>query len=194
MTLKLLLATGLLFTTATAAFAEESADAPDKPSFAASRTITLGATVVAVDHETREVTLEGADGETVSFTAGDDVRNLDQVEAGDAVLAEVFEEITVDVFANPEGVEPGAGEFVAAARAEAGEAPGAGVMDTVIISAIVEEIDLEANTFKLRGPEGNVREFTAANPENLKRAETGDLVVITITQAVGIMVAHPNSE
>jgi hypothetical protein len=58
---------------------------------------------------------------------------------------------------------------------------------------VVEEFDLEANTFKLRGPEGNVREFAARNPENLEKADVGDLVVITVTTAFGILVEHPDS-
>lgn len=165
----------------------------DKPSFSASRTQTMVATVDAIDHETREVTLS-AEGGTVTFTASDDIRNLAQVEAGDRVIAEVSEDISIEVFANPEGVEPGAGELVVEGRAAEGEMPGAAAMDSVVITSVVEEINLEANTFKLRGPEGNVKEFVAQNPENLKRAEVGDLVVITITQAMGIMVEHPGGE
>lgn len=167
--------------------------AQDKPSISATRTVTMSATVTAIDHETRAVTLQGEQGDSVSFTASEAVRNLAQVQSGDMVLVELFEEVDISVFANPEGIEPGAGEFVAEARAELGEMPAGGVVDTVVITAIVEEINLETNTFKLRGPEGNVKEFAARDPENLKRAEVGDLVVITITQAVGIMVEQPGS-
>lgn len=163
----------------------------EKPSLSASRTMTMGATVEAIDHETREVTLKGPEGNMVTITASPDVRNLAQVEVGDLVLAEVYEEVTIEVFDNPEGIEPGAGEMAAAARAEEGAMPGGAVMDTVVITAVVEEINLEANTFKLRGPEGNVREFTARNPDNLRRAAVGDLVVITVTQAMGIIVERP---
>ena len=129
----------------------------------------------------------------MSFTASDDVRNLAQVEVGDKVFAELYEEVAIEVFDNPEGIEPGAGEFSAEGRAELGEKPGGGVMDTLVITAVVEAIDLENNTFRLRGPQGNIREFTARDPENLRRANVGDLVVITITQAVGIMVENPGS-
>ena len=52
----------------------------------------------------------------------------------------------------------------------------------------VEEINLEANTFKLKGPEGVIEEYAAMNPENLKRAAVGDLVIITMTEAVAISV------
>ena len=166
----------------------------DKPSMAASRTMTMSATVEAINQETREVTLKGSSGEMVTITASPDVRNLAQVEAGDRVLAEVYEEVTIQVLANPEGMEPGAGEFGAAARADEGQMPGGAVMDTLVITAVVEEIDLENNTYKLRGPQGNIREFVAQDPENLKKAAVGDLVIITITQAMGVLVEQPVSE
>ncbi len=173
------------------AWAGEHEASADKPSISASRTITVGAEVTAIDHETRQVTLTGGDGESFSFTASEHVRNLSQVEVGDLVLAEVHEEITISVHAGVEGYEPSAGELMATGRAEEGAMPGGAAMDTLVITAVVEEINLENNTFKLRGPEGNVREFVARNPENLRRSEVGDLVVITITQAVGIMVERP---
>lgn len=172
----------------------DSHDNTDRPAFSASRTMTLGASVEAVNQETREVTLKNAEGDTVTFTAAPEVRNLAQIEAGDQVLAEITEEVRVEVHANPDGMEPGMGEVVAAARAEAGEMPAGAVSDTMVITAVVEEIDLDANTFKLRGPEGNVREFVARNPDNLRRSEAGDLVVITITESFGIMVERPTAD
>jgi hypothetical protein len=44
------------------------------------------------------------------------------------------------------------------------------------------------NTFKLKGPDGTVNEYVARNPDNLKRAAVGDLVVITVTAAVAVTV------
>jgi hypothetical protein len=177
-----------------AASAQEGVSDKDRPSLSASRTLTVGATVTAIDHETRDVTLQTPDGEEFSFVASPEVRNLAQVEVGDLVLAQLHEEVSIDVYANPEGLEPGAGELMETARAEAGAMPGGAISDTLILTAVVEEIDLERNTFKLRGPEGNVREFAARDPENLRRAEVGDLVVITVTQSVGIMVERPPEE
>ncbi len=171
--------------------ADEGMGNADKPSISASRTLTMSATVESIDQETREVTLVGPEGDMMTITAGDEVRNLAQVSAGDIVVAEITENITIEVFANPEGTQPGAGAFSADTAAELGAMPGAAVMDTVVISAVVEEINLEMNTFKLRGPEGNVREFAARNPDNLRKADVGDLVVITISEAVGIAVKSP---
>ena len=67
-------------------------------------------------------------------------------------------------------------------------------IDSVVVTATVEEINIEANTFKLKGPSGEIKEYEARNPENLKKAEVGDLVVITYTEAVAITVEKATTE
>ena len=60
--------------------------------------------------------------------------------------------------------------------------------ESAVATAIVEAINLEANTFRLREPDGEIREYTARNPDNLRRAEVGDKVVATVTTSVAITV------
>jgi hypothetical protein len=158
-----------------------------------SETVTITALVEAINHETREVTLRGPEGNTVSFVASEEARNLDQVEAGDIVMAEYVQSMSIEVMAN-DGFEPGAGEISAAGRSEKGEMPGMAAIDSVVVTATVEEINIEANTFKLKGPSGEIKEYEARNPENLKKAEVGDLVVITYTEAVAITVEKATTE
>jgi len=159
----------------------------DKPSFSASQSMTISAVVEAIDHETRVVTVRKPDGEAVTFTASDEARNLDQVEVGDVLIAEYVESVSIDVIAN-EGMEAGAAEVAAVARTKKGEMPGLAAMGSTVVTATVEEINLELNTFKLKGPDGTINEYAARNPENLKRAAVGDLVVITVTEALAITV------
>ena len=164
-----------------------------KPSFHASQSQVVTAVVEAINHETREVTLGLANGESVSFVASEQARNLPQVKVGDLVTAEYIEDVSIEVMANP-GLEAEAAEAVAMMRTEEGDMPGGAVVDQTVVTATVEEINLEANTFKLKGPEGNVREFTARNPDNLRRSEVGDLVVFTTTRAVAVSVEHVETE
>lgn len=160
----------------------------ERPSFFASQSATVNAVVESVNMETREVVLNRADGEVISFIASDEVRNLGQVETGDVVTAEYVESMSIEVFAN-EGYEPEEVEMAAKVRAAEGQKPGVAAIDTVVETATVEDINIEANTFKLRGVDGAVRQYTARNPENLKRARVGDLVVITMTNAMAISVS-----
>ena len=119
--------------------------------------------------------------------------NLEEVKVGDQVNVEYVRNLTVDVFAN-DGTEPSEGLMTATAVNTPDQAPGGMEMTTRVITATVAEINLEANTFKLNMPGGEVREFTARNPENLKRAKVGDLVVITFTEAVAAYLAEVTEE
>jgi len=161
--------------------------AMDKPSLHTSTTIQLTAVVEAINHETREVTVRKPDGEVVSFIAGEEARNLDRVDVGDLVHAKYVESMSIEVVAN-DGYEPGAGGYSTVDRSKKGDMPAVVAVDSQIVTATVEEINLAANTFKLKGPDGEVNEFTARDPENLKRAAVGDLVVITTSVGVAISV------
>jgi len=187
----ILIASLLLFTST--CWAGEMPAVTDKPSMSTSETIILTAMVEAINHETREVTLRGPEGNSVSFVASEEARNLGQVQVGDIVMAEYVQSMSIEVFAN-DGVEPGAGALAAAGRSEEGAMPGMAAIDTVVVTATVEEINIEANTFKLKGPSGEIKEYEARNPENLKKAEVGDLVVITYTEAVAITVEKTTAE
>jgi hypothetical protein len=171
-----------------AVFSAAAQDAKlDRPSFSASQSRTITAVVEAIDQETRVVTVRKTDGEAVTFTASEEARNLDQVAVGDVLIAEYKETVSIDVLAN-EGMTADAGKMGAVARAKKGEKPGMAAMEATVVAETVEEINLENNTFKLKGPDGTVTEYMARNPENLKRAEVGDLVVTTVTEAMAVTV------
>jgi len=185
--------TAALLLVASAVLAGTEEAKMDKPSFGASQSMTVSAVVEAIDHETRVVTVRKPDDEAITFTASEEARNLDQVSVGDVLIAEYRETITIDVIAN-DGLEPEAAGAAAMARTEKGEMPGVAAMDATVVISTVEEINIEANTFKLKGPDGVVTEYVARNPENLKRSEVGDLVVITVTETVAITVEKVPAE
>lgn len=183
---------GALFASfATIATADETM--LERPSFSASQTMTTSAEVEAVDYETRVVTLRRADGEEIVFTAGEEVRNLEQVVVGDMLVAEYIETVSIEVVAN-DGTEASEASSGATARAEKGEMPGYAAMDTTVVTATVEEINIEANTFKLKEADGSIHEYVARNPDNLTRAKVGDLVITTVSTAVAIAVEKKTAE
>lgn len=177
------------------AVSEDKVDpsSPEKPAISTSMAVVVTSTVEAINHETRLVTLSGQDGESVTFTAGPEARNLDQVQVGDTVTVEYLQNLTIEVL-TAENAEPGAAVVAVAARAEEGEMPGAAMIDAQVEVFTVEDINIEANTFKLKGADGVVNEFTAREPENLKKAVVGDVVVMTFTQAVAISVEEKAAE
>ena len=171
----------------TIAGAADEAVMDEKPSFFASQTTKITAVVEAIDHETRVVTLRRPQGDTVTFTASDEARNLDQVFVGDIVNAEYEEILSIKVVAN-DGTEPEKLELAGMERTAKGEMPEVAAFNVQSVTATVEEINLEANTYKLKGPDGTINEYVARNPDNLRRSAVGDLVIITTSEAVAISV------
>jgi hypothetical protein len=161
--------------------------AQEKPSMYSSDSITVTAVVEAINHETREVTLRKNSGEVITFTASEEARNLDQVAVGDILNANLTQSVSIEVMED-DGKGPRVAELGAMDRTDEGKMPGGAVINATVVVASVEEINIEANTFKLLGPDGNVNEYTARNPENLKRASVGDLVVITVAESMAISV------
>lgn len=162
-------------------------DSAEKPAFSASISVVLTSTVIAIDHKTRLVTLKDDEGKPVTFTAGDDVLNLEQVDVGDTVTAEYVQNFSLRVLEtkNPEAV---AGELTVLGLAKEGDRPGMAVVDTKVDVFTVEAINLKANTFKLKNTDGAIREFTAHNSDNLKKSAVGDVVVMTYTEGLAISV------
>jgi len=152
--------------------------------------VSATATVKALDLTTREVTLQRADGQTVTIYAGEQVRNLAQVKVGDTVRVTYYESLAYDV------KKPGEGSLgVAAAeeltRAKPGEKPAGAAARVITITATITAIDKTAKTVTLKGPEGNSVTVKARDPKKLDRVVVGDLVNITYTEALAISVETP---
>jgi len=167
--------------TAAAAASEKSAN----PAYFAQQKRSMTATVEAIDPATRRVTLRGPEGNALSFQAGEDVRNLDQVKVGDRVAVEYYESLAVNV--QPPG-EPVNDVRIATDRAEAGAKPGGMAAQHVTITAVVEKLDKKNATVTLRGPEGNVRTIRVRDPRKLDKVKVGDRVVVTYTEMLAVSV------
>ena len=172
--------------------AGDEAAALKKPGISATQTVKVETVVEAVDYEAKTVTLKGPEGNLRTITAAN-TPNLEEVEVGDQVNIEFMENLTIEVV-SAEGAEPGEGVMTATAVNAPDEAPGGMEMATKVTTAIVEEINLENKTFKLKMPGGAIQEFTAVNPENLKLAAVGDVVIATHTEAVAIYLAEVTEE
>jgi len=176
--------------TAPAPMAEEAASsAQEKPSMSETSLSTLEATVTAIDQTTRAVTLQDAEGNSVSFIADDDVKNLAQVEVGDMLTVEYLEGVTIQVV-GPEEAEVGAVAVEESGRAAPGEKPGAAAASEMTLVLAIEAIDKENEQVTLKGPQGNSKIVQVRNPENLEKVAVGDKVMITFTEAIAISVTE----
>lgn len=159
---------------------------------AASRTFDMLAVVEAINHETREVTLN-SDGETVTFVAGDQVKRLDEIQQGDEILIEINDTVALYTVDAP-GLAAGVTEEIDVARATGESAPAGIVRDTLQIVAVIEAVDREAGTVTLGGPNGESQTFKVDNPANLDKVSAGDKLVAVFSESVAAaVVGHDES-
>jgi len=155
--------------------------------------VNLTSQVVALDYDSRELSMKNPDGEIVKITVSEDEKNLDKVKVGDVINMQVVDSLNIKVV-SVHNAEPGSASSSVVVRNAEGEEPGMESVDTRVINAVVEEINLENNTFKLRGVDDVIQEYTAKNPDNLRKTAVGDLVVITYTTSVVVSLAHAEQE
>ncbi len=164
----------------------------EKPAFFVGEADMVTAKVIAIDHATRDVTLEFETGETMMLNVSEQAQNLDQVTVGSTVVAEFMETVSIELVDGAD-LEAGAASVAETIRAAKGEKPGMGAIQETVEVAMVREINLEENTYVLEMPSGEMEEFVARNTENLRSAKVGDAVVMTLVEAMAISV-EPASE
>ena len=160
------------------------------PVVQASAAITATAKVVKINQKTRMVTLRGPDGKDTSFRVSDDVKNLPQVKKGDDVNVTYYESVAVRVMQPGEAVR-GVAVAEGVETAEPGQKPsGIGARETTI-TAKITAIDKAASTVTLKGPQGKLQTVKVKDPSNLDKVAVGDMIQITITEALAVSVEKP---
>ena len=168
---------------ASAAFAET---AEPVKGVAASAAIQASATVTAIDHKTREVTLKTADGREETFVVDEAAKNFDQVNKGDVVTVTYTEAIAYEVMKGAAGAA--AGTAVVGAKAAAGEKPAGIIARETTVMVTITAIDEKAPSVTFQGPKGNTRTVKVKDPAKLKDVKVGDSVQITYTEALALTV------
>ena len=148
-----------------------------------SETVSLSATVEAVDLETRMVTLRPPAGKPFRIHAGKEVVNLPQVKAGDEVVA-VYSEALAVRMAKPG--EDRADISQEMGRAKPGSKPGGYEVIETTVTAKIEDINKSRQTASLRMPDGDVQTVKVKDPANLEKVRIGDTIVITYREALAV--------
>ena len=151
---------------------------------------TTEATVVWVDHTTRHVVLQGADGGTMEVTAGPEVRNLAQLEAGDTVRMDYFQATTVSM-ADPADTGEVQKTAIAGRSAEGAKPGGMAATNTSMVVTVVS-YDRNNGIATFRTPDGMTRQ--AVVPPELRsfaeRRGPGSRVLVSLTEAVAVTIAE----
>jgi hypothetical protein len=165
----------------------------EKPAGVMVDVVTVQATVDSVDAAKRTVTLKMPSGMQRTVKVGPEVKNFDQIKAGDKVTARFLDSVAVVVA--KKGEQPSASEAQTVEVAAKGEKPGVVVVNTLDITAVVEKIDYKKRVISLKGPEGNVKDFVVdKSVKKFKNIKKGDDVFVRFTEAVAITVDAPTKK
>ena len=152
-----------------------SASASGQGKAAVSKVARITAKVEALDRTARTLTLRGARGAALTFSAGSEVKGFDQTRVGDFVVVRYLEAVLVEIKKGGSGVRE---------RTEAGTDGGA---RRVTVAADVVAKDPARRTVTLRGPKQTV-ELKAPGAEQFKLVQIGDRVEATYTEPAAISI------
>ncbi|MEP4077070.1 hypothetical protein [Haloferula sp.] len=166
---------------------EKSEAATEVPTREDAVLVSITATIEAIDHEKREVTLKGALGNKVSFTVDDAVKRLDEFKVGDAVTSDYYVSLAFELREPTEEEKEAPIELVdVAAKAGEGAAPAAGEVQQIKAVCTIEGLDRPTETVTLKGPLGRFVTVRTADPANLPKLRIGQSVIVTYTEALAI--------
>ena len=152
--------------------------------------ITVSATVTAIDHTTRLVTLKKSDGEVIQTMASPEVKRLAEIKVGDTVTAKYSENLILRVM---KPGEAGINSATGGVAAGTGARPSATVTAQRTITATITGIDPAVPSITLMGPAPEKRVYTTkvADREALKQVKVGDRLDVTFAAAVLVSVDPP---
>ena len=170
---------------ATTARAQAPGSAPESLSSAHS---TAKATVTGVDLKKREVKLKWEDGHESTFKAGDEVKNLDQVKAGDQVTTTYKESLAYEVKKGGKATDVKSDTTLK--QAPAGAIPSGTWSRKSTWTAEIAAIDPKVPEVTLKGSEGKTRTVKVDDPKKLEGVKVGDTVQVTWVESVDIQLAR----
>ncbi len=147
------------------------------------------ATVVGIHAERRLLALRGAEGHSLTVEAGPSVRNFEQIQVGDRVVAVYQEAIGFALQSPGVAAAPEAGLVVG--RAAPGQRPAAVAGRFARTTVVIESIDPKSHTVTFKGQDGLTRAVPVATQEGREfasRLRPGDRVDVTWEEAVAISV------
>jgi len=156
--------------------------------------VSVTETVVAVDLDSRRLTLRDARGRLKQVVVADQVKRLDEVAVGDLITLKLYISDLYEVRA-PTAAElkqPHV-EVSRAARANASSLPGGTSLKQYRSVCQIVELNALNMTGTLLDSQGNLHLVAIKNPENITKLNVGQTVVVTHTEALAVSLEKPTA-
>jgi hypothetical protein len=143
------------------------------------------ATIEAIDHATRNVTLKEADGTYSVVTAPPEMKRFSELKVGDRVTARYYENVVIRLKAP--GEKDLDSNTVGATRGT-GAAPAATLATQRRITATITQLDPKVPSITFTGPNGWSYSSRVEDRKALAQVKVGDKVDITWTAAALVSI------
>jgi hypothetical protein len=149
--------------------------------------VSISASVEAIDQKTREVTLKGPLGNTVTFVVDSAVKRLNEFKVGDFVTAHYYVSIAAEL-RKPTAEEEKEPIVLldAAGKRPSGASPGVGGLRRFKVVTTIEGLDRPTETITVKGPLGHLVMVRVADVANLPKLRIGETIVVTYTEALAL--------
>lgn len=149
--------------------------------------VTIKATIDAIDHDTRMVTLKEKDGKTTTIYAGPEVRRFDELKVGDVVTFRINESVVYQIRKPGQSAPPDKKDDPAIVR-DAAAKPGGTKTTQETKTVTVKAIDTKTSAVTIQTEDGRTSTHKVNDKSLVKDLKVGDRVVITYTTAVAISI------
>jgi len=166
---------------------DASASSTSTPSREAGVLVSVTATVESINQDTRELTLKGPLGNSVTLTVDKRVKRLNKVKVGDEVTADYFVSLAAELRKpTPEEEKNPIQVVEVAGKTSADAPPGAGAMRQYKVVTTIEGLDRPTQTVTVKGPMGHYVTARVKRPEVLNEMQLGENIVVTYTEAMAV--------
>jgi len=148
---------------------------------------TLKATIEAIDHDTRIITLKDDKGNYEDIYAGPEVKRFDELKVGDKVTFKYHESMVIQVKKPGEAGMPSGDQPPAIAR-NATAKPSGSITEQTTATVTVNNVDTKTGAITVTTEDGRSMSFKVKDKGNLKGVNPGDKISITYTTALLIAV------
>ncbi|MEP4147813.1 MAG: hypothetical protein ABJL54_11360 [Halioglobus sp.] len=149
--------------------------------------MSVEAIVTAIDLETRQVSLQGPDGNTITLTASEQVVKLEDVNVGDALRATYLAALEGELREPTE--EELAQPYVVVQDSGAGDVEGqpvAGAARLIHAVCTIEGMNRLLGTVTILDPNGKVHVIADVEPEKMSNVTLGQTIVMTFSEALAL--------
>jgi hypothetical protein len=154
----------------------------------AESTVTVTATIEAIDKANRTITLKRPTGPSVEIKAPDQMEGFNSLRVGDQVTATYFEALAINV-RKPGAAPPSGGPAASTTRKD--RAPGSETRRQQTFTVTVETVDPKTPSVTVKGPQGRVVALAVKDATQLQNIKAGDTVDVTYYESLLIKVARP---